>query len=70
VQTDALPGRQPTLVGGSSMGWKCLRSGVGPQRKKVVSVPARREQVLYAHARRLSLAKSCTLLAVCGFYIY
>lgn len=30
----------------------------------MVSVPARREQVLYAHKRGLSLAKSCTLLSV------
>ena len=30
----------------------------------MVSVPARREQVMYAHRRGLSLAKSCTLLSV------
>lgn len=30
----------------------------------MVSVPTRREQVLYAHKRGLSLAKSCTLLSV------
>ena len=30
----------------------------------MVSVPARREQVLYAHRRGLSLEKSCTLLSV------
>ncbi len=30
----------------------------------MVSVPARREQVLYAHKRGLSLVKSCTLLSV------
>ena len=30
----------------------------------MVSVPARREQVLYAHKRGLSLTKSCTLLSV------
>lgn len=29
-----------------------------------MSVPTRREQVLYAHKRGLSLAKSCTLLSV------
>ena len=30
----------------------------------MVSVPARRDQVLYAHKRGLSLTKSCTLLSV------
>jgi hypothetical protein len=30
----------------------------------MVSVPARRDQVLYAHKRGLSLTKSCTLLSI------
>ncbi|MBK7042690.1 MAG: hypothetical protein IPH50_02720 [Rhodanobacteraceae bacterium] len=41
-----------------------LMNEIRRNQRKMVSVPARREQVMYAHRRGLSLAKSCTLLSV------